>query len=212
MANKLNYSEDYNYTQSSAQVELLEALLAPEDACYPWNTTDPESEAYFTDQEQDFLLEDWSEEEMATRAQTFFNQLEQIWSATTSAADNSDVASSNFIQASLEQQFATCIPQGWLDQIAHQAHRVFFTQKSIADKLVQCVQELLPNWEEEDLLVLARPFAYAMRGTQTEAIEFVRGNVCNRDWTALSEIEQARTSLAIAQYALAQLQRDEEST
>lgn len=209
MANTLNSSEDYNYTQSSAQVDLLEALLSPSDACYPWNTTAPESEAYFTDQEQDFLLEDWSEEEMATRAETFFNQLEQIWSATTSSADNSDVASSNFIQACLQQQFATCIPQGWLDQIAHHAHRVFFTQKSLTDKLVQCVAELLPNWEEEDLLVLARPFAYAMRGIQTEAIEFVQGNVCTRDWTALSEIEQARTSLAIAQYALGKLQSDE---
>lgn len=69
---------------------------------------------------------------------------------------------------------------------------------------MQCIQELLPNWAEDDLLVLARPFAYSMRGADTD--EFVLGNVPSQDWTALSEIEKARTGLAIAQYALAQLQ------
>lgn len=209
MTNDSNRSEDYKSIPSEAQVELLKALLEADDAAYPWNTADPDSEVYFASQEQDFLLQDWSEEEIATRSQTFFTQLEQIWCATTPTADNEAVASSNHIQAALQERFAAYIPQSWLDQIAAQVHLVFSNQRSMAEQLVQCVQALLTNWSEEDLVVLARPFAYAMRGTQTEAIECVLGNVRNRDWTALSEIEQARASLAIAQYAITQLQQQE---
>jgi len=47
------------------------------------------------------------------------------------------------------------IPQGWLDRIASTAQQIFVSEQSIADQMVQCVQNLLPNWAEEDLLVLA---------------------------------------------------------
>jgi hypothetical protein len=76
----------------------------------------------------------------------------------------------------------------------------------MAEQLMQCVQELLPNWAEDDLLVLARPFAYSMRSTDAAVIESMLSNLGCQDWTALAEIEQARASLAIAQYALTQLQ------
>jgi len=55
---------------------------------------------------------------------------------------------------------------------------------------VQCVQILPPNWAEEDLLVLARPFSL-YHGNQMSDIEFVLGALRLEDWTALSEIEQA---------------------
>jgi len=45
-----------------------------------------------------------------------------------------------------------------------------------------------------------------MRGNQIADVEFVLGELRLQDWTALSEIEQARMSLAIARYALSQLQ------
>ena len=76
----------------------------------------------------------------------------------------------------------------------------------MADRLVECVQSLLPDWAEDDLLVLARPFAYAMRGSQAADVESVLGEIRHEDWTALSKIEQARVSIAIAHYALEQLQ------
>lgn len=207
MANE-PHSEDVNYELSQMQMELLEALLEPEDASYPWNPADPESEAYFAERERDCVLEDWSQDEIAARSQTFFTKLDQLWSASTLAkpdATTTDATSVPPIQTTLQQLFAARIPQGWLDRIANHACVVVSTQMSMADKLVQCIQDLLPNWAEEDLLVLARPFAYPMRGTGTEAVEFVLGNV-TRDWTALSEIEQARAGLAIARYALAQIQ------
>jgi len=200
MANEFDHSDHTEFTPSPAQLEFLEALLAPEGDTYPWDVTDPESEAYFAEREQDFILEDWSGEEIAAQTQTFFAQIEQIWSA----SDATDVTVVNNLQANLQQRFAAHIPQSWLKTIAHKAYQVLKTKPSMADQLVQCIQELLPNWAEDDLLVLARPFAYSMRGADTD--EFVLGNVPSQDWTALSEIEKARTGLAIAQYALAQLQ------
>lgn len=204
MANEFDHSDHTESTPSPAQLEFLEALLAPDEDTYPWDITDPESEAYFAEREQDFILEDWSEEEIAAQTQTFFSQIEQIWSASIPAPDVTDVTVVNDLQANLQQRFAAHIPQIWLKTIAYKAYQVLKTKPSIADQLVQCIQELLPNWAEDDLLVLARPFAYTMRGADTD--EFMLGNVPSQDWTALSEIEKARTGLAIAQYALAQLQ------
>lgn len=200
MPKQSHSSQDKDYN-AQAQIDLLEALLEPEDQTYPWNPADPESEAYFAEREQDFLIE----EETVT-PQTFFTELEQIWSTTTPAADKSTVAAGNSIQTTLPLRFAACVPEGWIETIAHQAHCVFSTHTSIADQLVQCVQELLPNWAREDLLVLARPFAHNMRGTETEALEGVLGNVCTRDWQALSELEQARAGLVIARYVVSQMQ------
>lgn len=85
MENEFNGWEVANYTPSSAQIELLEALLEPDDASYPWNTAAPESEAYFV--EQEFVAEDGLEQEIAARSQAFFTKLDQLWAATTSAAD-----------------------------------------------------------------------------------------------------------------------------
>ena len=61
MRHYFNRKKDFNYSLALAQEELLEALLESDDAPYPWNTADPESEVYFEEREQEFLLEDWSE-------------------------------------------------------------------------------------------------------------------------------------------------------
>lgn len=195
-----------NDRESQVQMELLAALLEPEDASYPWNPADPESEAYFVAREQELaLLEGWSEAEIAVPRQTFLTALDSLWAATTPSSEDAkeDVIA---IQTNLQQRFAARVPQGWLEAIAHQAHQVFSSPVSISQQLVECVQELVPNWAEEDLLVLARPFVYAMRGKETEAVDFVLDRAEHQDWAALTEIEQARVGLAIARYALDQLQ------
>lgn len=208
MANEFSRSEETNYNLSSAEVDLLAALLQPNDATYPWNPDDPTSEAYFASLEQESVLEGWLEEDITARSQTFFHELDRIWSNTTPINDT-EVTSSNPLQATLLLRFASCVPQNWLEAIAHQASTAFSTQKTKIDQMVQCVQELVPSFAEDDLLVLARPFAYAMRGSQTATVEFVVSNLCSRNWTDLSQIEQARLSLAIAGYALNELQQDQ---
>lgn len=193
-------------SSSLTELELLEALLIPDDATYPWNPADPESEAYFVEQEQQFLYEDGWEEEIANGAPNFFAKIEKIWIETGLTSDSTNVADVKNLEATLQQR-ATYIPQEWLSAIAHKAYQVLTTQKSMADQLVQCVQELLPNWAEDDLLVLARPFAYNMRGADTAVLDSALSNVHEQEWTALSEIEQVRASLAIARYALTQIKK-----
>ncbi len=210
MANEFNQTEANDDSRSQTELELLEALLAPDDPTYPWNPADREAEAYFVEQEEQFFQGDWSESEITARSDAFFSQIELLWSETVAQSEEisvTDVTNIDHLQADLQQQFAAYIPQGWLGAIAHKAYHVLTVQKSMSDKLVQCVQELLPNWAEDDLLVLARPFAYSMRNADTTAVESVLGNAASGEWAALSEIEQARTSLAIARYALAQLQK-----
>lgn len=159
---------------------------------YVWNPATPESEPFFTVLEQEFSLDDWKVDEVATRSSVFFAQVNQLWSKAT-------------LQESLLQRFATRVPQQLLTAIATRAQQVLSNSVSLADQLVQCVQEALPNLAEDDLYVLARPLAHAMRGNDLP-IESTLERVRSIEWDALSDVEQARLSLAIARYAIAQLE------
>jgi hypothetical protein len=68
------------------------------------------------------------------------------------------------------------------------------------DRLIQSVQDLLPNWAAEDLLVIARPYAYAMRGDT--GVNEIDNIVRPLAWTELSELERAKLTIAIAQAAI----------
>jgi len=199
MTDNMHSYENSSYTRSTVEKELLAALLA-ENSVYPWDSSTSEAEAYFMEAEQ--FGADWQEEEMSARSHQFLSQLDQLWLAAT------PVSPIDSLQANLRAQFAAHIPQHWLDAIAHQARQALETQKSLSSQLVQCVQELLPNCLEADLQVLARPYAYAMRSSSNESQ--LLGNMTPEKWATLSEIQQAKVSLAIARYALEQLQADEE--
>lgn len=80
MANKINGSDTFHSIPPQVDLELLEALLEPEDATYPWNPADEESENYFAQLEQQFQLEDVLDEELTTRSQNFYNRLDTLWS------------------------------------------------------------------------------------------------------------------------------------
>jgi hypothetical protein len=164
---------------------------------YVWNPAAPESEPFFTALEQDISLDGWATDEVATRSSTFFAQVNQLWSAAT-------------LQETLIQRFASRVPQQFLASIANRAQQVLSSSVSLADQLVQCVQETLPNLAEDDLYVLARPFAHAMRGNES-SVEATFDRVRSIEWDALSEVEQARLSLAIARYALSELEAKREA-
>ncbi|MGA7933955.1 MAG: hypothetical protein WCA35_10445 [Kovacikia sp.] len=178
---------------------LTEEMFAVEEnskatVAYPWNTIDPEAEEFFTELEQGFPSDIWSADELASRSSKFFSYADQLWSATT-------------LQNSLAQKFNTRMPQELLLAIANRAHQLISSSQSLAEQLVDCVQDLLPNFAAEDLQVLARPLAYAMRnGESHRAVESTLEKVRLLKWEELSEIEQARLSLAIARTALTELE------
>ncbi|MER3431860.1 MAG: hypothetical protein C4288_00125 [Leptolyngbya sp. ERB_1_1] len=174
----------WNQPDNADTVEVEVAEIPDNRISYPWNPADPKSESFFNTLEQKFSLDAISDAEMSDRADAFFSHLDSLFAAPT-------------LETSLAQKFAT-VPQSVLNAIARQAQKLANSSAMLADQLVQCVQEALPQWAEEDLQVLARPLAYSMRGEEQ--------TVKSTDWARLSETEQARLTLAIARYALNEVQ------
>ena len=185
-------SPDSQYFRDSlphAQMELL-ATIVQTDVAYPWNPAQLESESYLTDLEQEFALFDsFSDSDIAQKSQVLFAQLEQVWLATA-------------LQKSLREKFAL-VPQDFLARITQSVQNATVKYQSLADQMVECVLDILPQWAEEDLQVLARPLAYAMREGDSSGVEAIVET--KRPWAQLSEIEQARVGLTVARYAISQL-------
>jgi uncharacterized phage protein gp47/JayE len=179
-----------SFSQLSPEAELTYNLLAP-DQLYPWNPADPEAEEYYQLQAEQFNLDDWSETDIQQSATAFFTQLQHCWPD-----------ASIDLLGQLRQHFNVRIPQEWLEKIAATV-QVARQPALAANQLVSCVQELLPSWEEADLLVLARPYSYAMRCDL--AAENVNSLVRAADWQDLSEMEQAKLTMLATKYALDQL-------
>ena len=100
------------------------------------------------------------------------------------------------------------MPLDWSDLIAQKAAEIFNSQQPMAEQLIECVQTILPSLEVDDIMVLARPLAYATRSGESKRIESTLANFKqdeSSEWTALSEIEQAKLGLAVAYHALNQL-------
>lgn len=214
MAKNMNASETFHHLTEQFDLELLEALLEPEDATYPWNPADEESESYFQELEQHFA-QDLTDEELTTHSHAFYGKLDTLWSKISDSyyTDKTKKITLTNLQETLHSAFAASVPQSWLNAIAQKASEMFDTRRSIGEQLVECVQAMLPSWGTEDLCVLARPFAYAMRGSEPQnAASTTIGHIENREWTALSQIEQAKVSLAIAHYAFTQLNQFESET
>jgi hypothetical protein len=182
-------SQYFRDAQTQAEMELL-ATIVQTDVAYPWNPAQLESESYLTALEQEFALSDsFSDSDIAQKSQVLFAQLEQVWLTTA-------------LQKSLREKF-TRVPQDFLARIAQSVQNATVKYQSLADQMVECVLDILPQWAEEDLQVLARPLAYAMREVDSEGAQLVMA--ARRPWAQLSEIEQARVSLAVARYAISQL-------
>ncbi len=171
-------------TDLTVKAELLQNVLEAEltqDTTYPWAP----SEAYFTALEQ-------AAPELEVRpgeSEAFFAKLEGLWEA--------DTAKLNNVSALLQRLSARAIqmPQNVVEAIASRATQLVDSPLSSIDQLVNCVQDSLPQWDVEDLQVMARPYAYAMRGKEPELPE-------EKDWEALSEMEQGRLAMAIARWIL----------
>ncbi len=215
MTNKVNGSDTFNTLLSQMQLELLETLLEPEDATYPWNPFDHEAEAYFNELEQKLAGSDFTDEELLTQSQAFYHHLDSLWSEVGTGTHhkcNPNQSAVESLQTALNSAFANNVPPDWLNAIAQKAAEIFASPQTMSDQLVQCVQSVLPAWDVDDLFVLTRPFAYAMRSSDSPDVIAMVNKIENRDWLTLSEVEQAKISVAIAYYAFRQLNADDSET
>ncbi|AFY42853.1 hypothetical protein [Nostoc sp. PCC 7107] len=209
MIKKINNSHNIPSSPTQVELEFLELLLQPEDAAYPWNPADDQAETYFDELEKQFAMQDVLEEELHTKAQSFYGNLDNLWSQVANCNDYKCTTNVSILDSLCEtlHTFAAGVPTIWLKAIAQKATEVVAVQQSINEQLVQCVQTVLPTWETDDLAVFARPYAYAMRSSEQQNLASVVNKIKNRDWATLSEMEQAKVSVAIAYYALRQLDK-----
>lgn len=185
--------------RGNAELELLQLVLQ-DNASYPWNPAEPDTEEYFAALEQEVMAAGWLEDDLMASGQALAQTLDQMWQTV------APTVAAPALSTDLFQQLTAQVPQAFLESLVDRARSLVSRNLTLADQLVQCVNDLLPEWGDEDLHVLARPFAYAMRsGGDTEMLEAALRSVRCAAWTDLSGIEQARLSLAIARYALAQM-------
>jgi hypothetical protein len=179
---------------SEVQAQLIDSLLAASTSTYPWNPADLNTADYYIEADRHFSLDDWSDAEITQRSRSFFAQIQSCWAnSPTPVLELSPLAV-------LVEKFGARVPQQWLAQIAANVSSLATNQLEPIDRLVQSVQDLLPNWAAEDLLVIARPYAYAMRGDT--GVNDIDNIVRPLAWTDLSELERAKLTIAIAQAAI----------
>lgn len=190
--------------QAQAELELLQFILE-EPVVYPFNPIEPEAEAYFSALEQEMLAVGWSVDELEQQGHQLSQRFDELWSTLTTPTP---VVSLDALSSFLHQRFAARAPKQLLTHIAQQAQQVAVQNLTLAEQLVQCVQGCLPTWGEDDLQVFARPLAFAMRAPEPSTMESTIDEIRTVAWENLSEVEQARLSLAIARYALAHVTSD----
>lgn len=197
----------------SVRQELFD-LLKQEENGYPWNPADPLNETYFEvtdspdvlnhslDALEAPVLERSLETNLEINASRFFAIAHQSWQA----------AALRTIKANLWEKFARYIPSHSLDQIFAQAQALAHQNLSNLDELlVTCVQPLWSNWNNDTLLVIARPLGSLRSGEEDEG-RISRWEQLRRpvSWDELTEIEQIRLTMIAAQEALMQLGQEQD--
>ncbi|MCC5898776.1 MAG: hypothetical protein JJU32_12800 [Phormidium sp. BM_Day4_Bin.17] len=162
-------------SQTQAELDLLETVLFGDDVTYPWNPGECEALDETVALGEPLKVDDLN---LGDRSPVFFEQLDSC-----------------MVYASLCERFGSQVPTSILKRLCDLAKQTR-PEQSPLERLVACVADVLPQWPREDLQVLARPLACAMRGqSRTERLS-------DRPWQELSSLEKARLSLAIAQVTL----------
>lgn len=171
---------------TDAVTDLLAELFTTETAYpYGWPLATPEQYGNAIEAQVPGFTEipaaEWD-----SRAQAFFDQVASCWPQTMASP----------LLERLQSRFAEHIPMDWLTAIATQAQHLATAGCSPIEQLVDCVKPLLTDWSVDDLQVFARPLATAMRSGAPEA------ELSDQAWDSLSPVEQARSLLQVAKYAL----------
>lgn len=177
----------YGASKEQMELDLLDAI-AVDDLPYLWNPLDQETETCLDDLCKEFRLEDLPQGMIENGSKNFFAQLENVWSL-------------NNLKKSLGEKFGERAPENILNKLAEIVISLG-ERGNLAEQLVNCVGQIFPQWNLEDLQVLARPLVYAMRSSQNEdAVTSSIATVRMIPWEQLSEVEQARLSLAMTRFA-----------
>jgi hypothetical protein len=165
--------------RSIAQAQLLQSLVNGElgETLYPTNPTN----AYLSDLESDV---EWEISEAASQA--FFSKMDALWLAQTP------------LLTQLRDRFAG-VPEALLAGLVQRATELVDSQLTAVDRLVSCVQEFMPQWESDDLMVMARPLAVSMRSGTTAQMPVAE------EWETLSEMEKVRLALALANWIMTEM-------
>ena len=188
-------------TNTQAKLDLLHTVLSSDES-YPWNPGAADSEAYLSQLEATWGEAGLSTESVAKGWQAMSQQLDIMWQSIDQAAE---ITTDDSVLAGLKQQFASRMPETLLSQIAQRAEEVVRSGQPLMQQLMHCVQDVLAAWDEADLQVMARPLTLAMRDGQGEMLSVALNSVREANWDELSAMEQARLGLAIARYALKQV-------
>jgi hypothetical protein len=185
----------------AAEHDLLASILSPEPA-YPWQPLAPEAEPYLRHLEAELEAElDGLEDEPLTTTIAAGWQRFSTLLASQMAAPVFMEGSAAAVLGQL-QQFQSRLPGPLLENLAATATRLAQSGQPLVAQLVDCVNAVLPAWNADDLAVLARPLAYSLRDGRGEILELNLRAIPATDWQALSDVEQARLTLAVASVAL----------
>lgn len=190
MSNVIACSVASESSRHRLELDLLQGLLAASEP-YPWQPLHPESDAYFGSLEHQAWPGDGpSAAETQPQWHALAGQAQQCWGGDSTA-----------LAGTLVAQFGQRLPLALLTALAQQVQLVAQQGGTLADRLAMAVAGVLDQWDMDDLRVVARPMAMAMRDSQGDVAQGVIAATGERDWTTLSDLEQARLGLAIARYA-----------
>ncbi len=208
MTDQLPFHEKDTSPELHGERTLLQTLLWDEEQIYPWNHLAEESASYWGHLDELMATEapEWGDppapslrERLDQGCHQFYQSLNSIWESFSPAPTTVEP-----LCAWLINQFGTIVPSTVLEQIGTALSALRSSSAAVADQLIASVQPSLSHWDVEDLLVVARPFAYAMRGAEEQAaLDWVLKNATAVDWDNCSDLERARLTLAIARYAIA---------
>ncbi|MEL7329364.1 MAG: hypothetical protein AAGJ69_05925 [Cyanobacteria bacterium J06559_1] len=207
MANPTSPNGDKdNPATSSAQAELLQTVLASEQ--YPWLPNTNRSTDGADPLEAAGLTMEISDEDARQGWNALSAQLTQMWGE---SAPQSTLASAP-LQAALMEKFSGRLPATIIEQIGTKAKQLASdgqaSGQTILDQMVMCVEDVMGTMAAADLQVFGRPMALAMRSTSSdEILEATIQSIRSVEWEALSPIEQAKLSLAVARYAISEAEK-----
>lgn len=193
----------------AAQQDLLATILHTEPA-YPWQPLAPETEVYLTRLETEFdaLADDDLSSAIAAGWQTLSaqmtTQMNAVQNAPQTAVQLTPAMGLTAATTVIDQlrQFQERLPGGLLQSLATSATTLARSGQPLIDQLVQCVGDVLPGWDRDDLAVLARPLAYSLRDGRGEILELNLRAIPTTEWESLSNLERARLTLTVASVAL----------